>query len=139
MRKNIIILFFLCLFCVKNIYADIPFVIEIHNVTVNGGMVYIGIYTDEESFIKMNPKRIIAIEPNSVTLLQKIQLPEGEYVIGLLQDSNGNGNMDYGMFGIPKEPYGFSNMKDKTPGNYNQLKFIINNSNKRIIIPLVRW
>jgi len=47
--------------------------------------------------------------------------------------------MDYGLFGIPKEPYGFSNMKGKTPGNYNQLKFIITNSNERIIIPLVKW
>jgi len=139
MRKNIIILFFMCLFCIKNIYADISFVVEIHNVTVNGGIVYIGIYTDEESFRRINPERIIAIEPKSVILLQEIQLPEGEYVIGLLQDSNGNGNMDYGMFGIPKEPYGWSNMNGKNPGNFNELKFRINKQNNRIIISLVKW
>jgi uncharacterized protein (DUF2141 family) len=97
----------------------------------------IGIYTDEESVKKINPGRIIAIEPNSVVLSSEIQLPEGEYVIGLLQDSNGNGHMDYGLFGIPKEPYGWSNMKGKIPGNFNQLKVKINNQNNKIIIPLV--
>ena len=137
MRKIILVLIFL--FCIKNIYADIPFNVEIRNIAVNGGTVYIGIYTDEESFKKTKPGRIIAVEPKSAVLIQEIQLPEGEYVIGLLQDANGNGYMDYGKFGIPKEPYGWSNMNGKIPGNFNQLKFRINNQNNRIIIPLVKY
>jgi uncharacterized protein (DUF2141 family) len=66
-------------------------------------------------------------------------LTEGEYAIGVHQDSNENGEMDYWMFGIPKELFGFSNMRGKIPGNYNQLKFKINTNNERIIIPLVRY
>jgi len=132
-------LVFLLLFQIKNIYADILFTVEIHNVTVNGGMIYIGIYTNEKSFKEINPDRIIAVEPKSTVLSQEIYLPVGEYVIGLLQDTNGNERMDYGLFNIPKEPYGWSNMKGKIPGNYNQLKFKIVTQNERIIIPLVKY
>jgi uncharacterized protein (DUF2141 family) len=68
-----------------------------------------------------------------------LPLPEGEYVIGTHQDTNGNGDMDYTIFKIPKEPYGFSNMRGKIPGNYNKLKYKIDNQNRRIIIPLVMY
>ena len=36
-------------------------------------------------------------------------LKPGNYAITLLDDNNSNGKMDTGMFGIPKEGFGFSN------------------------------
>ena len=36
-------------------------------------------------------------------------LPYGEYAISVYQDKNDNGKLDTGLFGIPKEPFGFSN------------------------------
>jgi len=36
-------------------------------------------------------------------------LSAGKYAVGTVQDLNGNGKIDYGLFGIPKEPYGVSN------------------------------
>lgn len=36
-------------------------------------------------------------------------LPVGIYAIAVLHDENRNGRMDKGLFGIPKEGYGFSN------------------------------
>ena len=36
-------------------------------------------------------------------------LPEGDYAITLFQDVNGDGKLNLGKFGIPVEPYGFSN------------------------------
>jgi uncharacterized protein (DUF2141 family) len=132
MRRNMVILVFLCIIFVRNAYADVPFVVEIRNITVNGGMVYVGIYTDEESVKKVNPGRIVPVKPSSEVLSVEIQLPEGEYVIGILQDTNGNEAMDFGLWGIPKEPYGWSNMKGKIPGNFNQLKFRVNTQNNKI-------
>lgn len=41
------------------------------------------------------------IELNSVT--------PGTYALKVFQDLNGNGKLDTGWMGIPKEPYGFSN------------------------------
>jgi len=36
-------------------------------------------------------------------------LPDGQYAIGLYQDTNGNGKLDQNFLQIPKEPIGFSN------------------------------
>jgi uncharacterized protein (DUF2141 family) len=133
--RGLILLFFLG--CAKNIYADVPFIIEIHGVTINGGTIYAGIFFNEKSYKENNPGRTLTIEPNNATVVYEIQMAEGEYVIGIHQDNNGNGEMDYGVFGIPKEPYGLSNMAGKIPGNYNSLKFRINGPNEKIILSFV--
>ncbi len=36
-------------------------------------------------------------------------IPSGTYAVAIYQDLNGNGKLDENMFGIPKEPYAFSN------------------------------
>jgi uncharacterized protein (DUF2141 family) len=36
-------------------------------------------------------------------------VPYGEYAVAAFQDRNGNGELDRGFLGAPKEPYGFSN------------------------------
>ncbi|MFC7333517.1 DUF2141 domain-containing protein [Rhodocista pekingensis] len=36
-------------------------------------------------------------------------LPPGRYLIRVIQDLNGNARLDTGLFGIPREPFGFSN------------------------------
>jgi uncharacterized protein (DUF2141 family) len=83
------------LFCINNIYAAIVFTIEIHNATVNSGVIYTGIYFTEQSFEDRNPDIVLQIDPINNTILQEIILSEGEYVIGIHQDTNGNGEMDY--------------------------------------------
>jgi len=42
-----ILFILLLLFCTNSIYADVPVIIEINNVTVNSGLVYIRIYFAE--------------------------------------------------------------------------------------------
>ena len=36
-------------------------------------------------------------------------IPKGKYSIAIFQDVNMNGKMDTNLFGVPTEPYGFSN------------------------------
>ena len=38
-------------------------------------------------------------------------LPAGTYAVSVMHDENGNGKLDKGVFGIPKEGYGVSNNK----------------------------
>jgi len=123
----------------KETDANIPFIVEIRNVTVNGGIIIFGYYSSQEAFSNQSPDWSATIEPTGETILYKINVPAGEYLFGIHQDINGNGVMDYALFGIPKEPYGFSNMKGKRPGNFTQLKVKVNNQNDKIIIPLVRF
>lgn len=37
------------------------------------------------------------------------ELPPGDYALSAYHDVNGNGELDKGAFGVPTEPYGFSN------------------------------
>ncbi len=52
-------------------------------------------------------------------------IPYGYYAIAVLHDENMNGRMDKGMFGIPKEGYGFSNdaMGFMGPPSFDKAKF----------------
>jgi uncharacterized protein (DUF2141 family) len=135
--KKLFVLFLI--FLGNSIYAETTFTIEIQGAIINGGTIYIGIYNNEQSFKNGEPDMGLQIDPADDTIFQELRLPEGEYVIGIHQDTNENGKMDYGVFGIPKEPFGFSNMRGKIPGNFNQLKIRINGGNRRIVIPLVKY
>ena len=78
-----------------NIYADIPLIIEIQNVTVNGGNLIIEIFSNENSYNDKRPNSKRTIESNSRITLFEIQMPEGEYVVVIHQDTNGNGVIIY--------------------------------------------
>ncbi len=54
-------------------------------------------------------------------------LPQGSYAISLIHDENGNGKMDTGFFGIPKEGYGASNDAKALlgPPKYADARFLL--------------
>ena len=62
----------------------------------------------------------------------------GEYAIAVYHDENNNGHMDKRMFGIPKEPYGFSNNYRPlmSAPTFNDCKFAIGEVEKEISIKL---
>ena len=137
MHKIKIFLVFIFVIIVNNVFADIPFYVEIRNVTINGGQIILGYFSSQEAFSNEKHDWYTIIEPVSENIVYQIRVPAGEYVIGIHQDTNGNGVMDYRLFGIPREPYGFSNMRGKMPGRFDQMKYRVNTPNQRIIIPLV--
>lgn len=60
-------------------------------------------------------------------------VPYGEYAIKFFQDENGSGKLEYNLFSIPREQYGFSNnvpskdyKKAQFKFNQPQLSLIIN-------------
>jgi uncharacterized protein (DUF2141 family) len=55
------------------------------------------------------------IEGETITLVFD-SIPVGEYAISAYQDENDNRKLDTGVFGIPKEKYGFSNNARGTMG-----------------------
>ena len=139
MKKSMLMVIVL-FFCIKTIFAEeVLFTLEIHNVKINSGTINLGFYFNEQSFKNRKPDAFFQIAPANDIILHQMVLPEGEYMIIIHQDINGNGEMDYGLFGIPKEPYSFSNMKGKRPGNFNQSKIRIDNQNNRLIMPLVMF
>lgn len=54
-------------------------------------------------------------------------LPEGEYALSIFQDINENGKLDRKKFGIPAEPFAFSNdaLRRFGPPYFEQAKFYV--------------
>ncbi len=72
--------------------------------------------TPEEFTGKRKPYLLLSAVPEgSNACIQADVLPQGTYAVKLYQDSNSNGTLDCNVFGVPKEPHGFSNDVDGRP------------------------
>jgi len=139
MKKIIALSFLFCFFsgyCFSQTVNNITVTIEITNVVINGGKVYLIIYSTAESFRTETPDFIFTLGDNNTVLSQEVSLPAGEYVITAWQDANGNGKMDYGLFGVPKELFGISNYfgKGYPSKSFDKQKILINNMTGKIVI-----
>lgn len=108
--------------------------IEIEGIKKNEGKIFIAIYDSEASFLNKSTGIIADINDKKSTGIFK-GLKKGTYAVSLFHDENNNQKMDTKIFGIPKEPYGFSN--DATgfmgPPKFKDAKFNLD-SNKTITI-----
>jgi uncharacterized protein (DUF2141 family) len=69
------------------------------------GKAYVAIYDTKEKQLKGLVEPIV----NQQVTVSFADLSSGKYAVKVFHDENNNGKMDTGMFGIPKEKYGFSN------------------------------
>ena len=67
------------------------------------------------------------------------ELPAGRYAVSVYQDVNGNGKLDMGLLGVPKEPVGASNNPKPRmgPPRFEDCAFMMSQSNRSISILLV--
>lgn len=128
--------YMMCILMVS-VSAQVPFCIQICNVRPDGGIVYVAVYTDKESYKKEKPAYTFKTEPTSEIISVQTELPVGEYSVSVFQDMNENAKLDTGIFGIPKEPAGVSNWNGKgTPGSWDKQKININESHGSVQINL---
>lgn len=67
------------------------------------------IFDKAENFPRRTAFRTAMAElVNGKATFQFLDLPNGDYAVTAYLDENGNGKMDYNVFGIPTELYGFS-------------------------------
>jgi len=124
-----------------NIFAEpLNVTIEINEVLPNQGKIVIAIFNSKNGYKKKIPYKALTVESTSATLLVNETLPNGEYVISMFQDKNGNGKLDTYIFGIPKEPIGLTNyFKKGIPGGFKKLKVEINEDNTVIKIKMIHY
>jgi uncharacterized protein (DUF2141 family) len=138
-RKGRAILWALLLLGVSGTYADIPAVIEIQEVCLRQGTLYVAVYADGVSYKNDEPRRTFQLDPAQPVLTIDLNLPAGEYVVTAFQDTNGNGQLDTGLFGVPKEPAAKSNWNGVgSPGPWSKLKTAVNESSRKIAICLYK-
>ena len=82
--------------------------IEISGMNTDIGKIFLAIYDKKEHFLKKGKDTNAVVKDKKAVAYFK-NLKKGDYAVSLFHDENDNKIMDTKIFGIPKEPYGFSN------------------------------
>ncbi|MEQ8812808.1 MAG: DUF2141 domain-containing protein [Imperialibacter sp.] len=84
--------------------------VEIKGIKNVKGDIRVALYDLKENFLtdRLYKGKVEKVNGESVRV-QFTNLPFGSYAISVFHDENENGKLDTGLFGIPKEPYGFGN------------------------------
>jgi uncharacterized protein (DUF2141 family) len=108
--------------------------VEVNGIKNNQGKIFIAIYDSEETFLNKESGIIAEIKDKKSTGIFK-GLKKGTYAVSFFHDENNNQKMDTKIFGIPKEPYGFSNGASgfMGPPKFKDAKFNLD-SNRKITV-----
>jgi uncharacterized protein (DUF2141 family) len=144
MKKAVIffvLVFAFCGLCFSQTGNTVTVTIEITNVVVDGGTVYLAIFATSDSFKKEVPEIAFELKADKTSLIQEVTLARGEYVVSALQDANGNKVLDYGLFGIPKELVGISNYSGKgfPSKNFDKQKILLDEKTGKVVIGLYKF
>lgn len=111
--------------------------VTVEGVTGEGGMLKLGL-CDAESFDGKPDHGSIASARAGEMTIKFDALEPGEYAIKAMQDVNMNDRIDRNWFGIPVEPYGFSN--NPRPffrgATFDEAKFTLHDGDNAIVIRL---
>lgn len=101
------------------------------------GSIFLALYNTEESYMHDSYKSGHSkVKEGKATFVFK-EIEKGDYAFSLFHDVNSNKKMDKNFFGIPKEPYGFSNEKKGRfgPPKFKDVKFHLE-TNKTIHVSI---
>jgi len=85
-----------------------PIIVEVGNVRSNRGKVIVDICPQSRFLDDGCAYHAEAPAKAGVTIVTVPNVPAGEFAAQAFHDENGNGEIDRGLFGIPKEGVGFS-------------------------------
>jgi len=108
------------------------------------GQLYVAVYDSEQDFLqtdKILAKSITAVRQAGSMDIYLPDLKAGKYAVSCFHDLNNNGKLDTNLFGIPTEPYGFSNNarpRFRAP-SWKEAKFEWQEGNKVASIRLEKW
>lgn len=105
------------------------------------GKIHVAVYRDGDDFPseKSLVKSLLGEAVGGKFELQFEEIPFGSYAVAIYQDVNGNGKLDKGMFGIPDEPFAFSNnFRPKFGGpSFQKCKFDFKENNQTLDISMI--
>lgn len=86
--------------------------VAVPNVRSDSGHVYCALYASRDGFPHRHRNAVAGSRrpaSKGTVTCSFGAVPEGEYAVAVIHDENGNGRLDTGLFGIPKEGWGVSN------------------------------
>lgn len=104
------------------------------------GKIYAALYSRCDDF--PNSKFVVksvSVECKKPCALQFESVPFGDYAIAVYQDENKNEKLDTGMFGIPSEPFAFSNnFRPRFGGpSFEKCHFVFSKDKQNVSIRLI--
>ncbi|HIG41563.1 MAG: DUF2141 domain-containing protein [bacterium] len=105
-----------------------PLILQVNQITELKGQLFVALHTSETSYLKDDEEPFrattVVVMNKGSQQLSLCDVPAGDYVISIYHDENDNNELDTGFFGIPKEPYGFSNNLDRMrPPSFEEATF----------------
>lgn len=113
--------------------------VSISNIRKSGKL-HIGLYRKGEKFPDDKTRIMGKIsECTDHCTVSFESVPSGEYAIAIFQDINNNDKLDTGIFGIPSEPFAFSNnFRPKFGGpKFDECRFVLTGDSQEIKIELI--
>ena len=88
-------------------------IIECDGLANDKGEVLAGLYNEAKKFPEPNQalRNLKGKPANKKCIIKTDKLPFGDYALAVMHDKNKSGDMDYILFKVPTERYGFSNNK----------------------------
>jgi len=144
LKKSVCFLFLACILsalCYSQTVNNRRITVEITDVVINGGKVYLTVFSSTGHFKDGISDFEFTLEASNTTVYHELSLPNGEYVISVYQDANNNSRLDTGLFGVPKELVGISNYYGKgyPSKSFEKHKILINDLTRIITIELYKF
>jgi uncharacterized protein (DUF2141 family) len=112
--------------------------LTIANVKDTTGMLRVGIFKDEATFLKdaIIGKVVNAVKGEVTVVFDNV--PAGKYALSVIHDENRNGELDSNFIGIPKEGFAFGNdaMGTFGPPSFEKAAFEILRSPKKLKVTM---
>lgn len=87
--------------------------VEVSSTVARGGIIHLAVYENAEQFQEEASTIGYALECTFGRATFSVELPAtGRYALAAYHDVNGNGKLDKNLWGIPTEPYGFSQVPE---------------------------
>ncbi len=111
---------------------NVKLTVTVSAVKSNTGVVKVGLYNSEGTFLKTTYKSLASEIKNNQAVVTFDNLPAGEYAISTYHDENNNGQLDRNAMGIPSEDYAASNSAKgfMGPPSYKDAKFTVGKDSK---------
>ena len=138
-------LFFFLLMALSLTAQNSTLNITIQNIQKAEGKIMIAVFKGEANFLEDDKDialKIALVEKTGELTVVFPNLPFGnDYSVAVYHDVNGNEKLNTNLFGVPTEPYGFSNNARSKWGapKYNVARFELNELTKNMVIQVKKW
>lgn len=83
--------------------------VTIENVKNTDGILMVTLFSKEADWLKRGDLKKVKISKEGTVKVTFENVSNGIYAVSVIHDENNNLDLDSNSFGIPNEPYGFSN------------------------------